>query len=106
MPNNRLVLFCFRCADTIAHGFLSARQPRPTCFASRAGFDWGKRGGPNGDDVAGIVADLRALGDDPSRKDIAWRYGLEADVLDSTIRRAEFGNWLSTKVRPYAAAKA
>ena len=58
------------------------------------------------DDVAAIVADLRALRDDPARKDLAWRYGLEADVLDSTLRRAEFGNWLATKVRPYAAAKA
>lgn len=58
------------------------------------------------DDVAGIVADLRSLSVDPSRKDIAWRYGLEADVLDSTIRRVEFANWLATKVRPYAAAKA
>ncbi len=57
------------------------------------------------DDVAAIVADLRALNDDPSRKDLAWRYGLEADVLDFDMRRAEFGNWLTTKVQPYAASK-
>ena len=57
-------------------------------------------------DVAGIVADLRALRDDPARKDISWRYGLEADVLDADARRAEFGNWLDVKVRPYAASKA
>ena len=57
-------------------------------------------------DVATIVDDLRALREVPLRKDIAWRYGLEADVLDSDVRRAEFANWLTTKVRPYAASKA
>ena len=57
-------------------------------------------------DVASIVADFRALQDDAGRTDLAWRYGLQADVLDADVRRAEFGNWLATKVRPYAASRA
>lgn len=56
-------------------------------------------------DVATIVADFRALDSEPSRKDLAWRYGLAADVLDTNIRRAEFGNWLTNKVRPYATSR-
>ena len=56
-------------------------------------------------DVATIVADLRSLGGDVARKDLAWRYGIEADVLDANVRRLEFANWLATKVRPYAGSK-
>lgn len=56
-------------------------------------------------DVAAITADLHTLHNEPGRADIAWRYGLEADVLDANVRRAEFGNWLTTKVRPFAASR-
>ena len=56
-------------------------------------------------DVATVVADYRALGAG-ERPDLAWRYGLEADVLDANVRRAEFGNWLATKVAPRSIARA
>ena len=57
--------------------------------------------------VAAIVADFRALDADPAgRRDLAWRYGLDADVLDPSQRRTEFGNWLARKVAPHAAKRA
>lgn len=57
--------------------------------------------------VAEIVADFRALGAaGNARTDLVWRYGLNPDVLDASLRRAEFGNWLETKVRPHAAKRA
>ena len=56
-------------------------------------------------EVAMVAADFRALDADPSRTDLAWRYGLQADVLDAGVRRAEFGSWLTAKVRPYAASR-
>jgi GMP synthase (glutamine-hydrolysing) len=56
-------------------------------------------------EVDTIVADFRALAQDPARKDLIWKYGLHADVLDPQARTAEFGNWLRTKVLPHAAAR-
>lgn len=50
------------------------------------------------EDVRTFVQDLRALHADPSRRDIAWRYGLGDDVLDAKVREREFANWLSQKV--------
>jgi GMP synthase (glutamine-hydrolysing) len=57
-------------------------------------------------DVQSLVADLRTLHTDPARRDIAWRYGLGAEVLDPVLRRAEFRNWLGAMVLPKAAARA
>lgn len=54
------------------------------------------------EEVDTIVADFRALAHDPARKDLTWKYGLHADVLDPQVRGAEFGNWLRTKVLPGA----
>jgi GMP synthase (glutamine-hydrolysing) len=57
--------------------------------------------------VTEIVADLRALETEgAARKDLVWRYGLTPEVLDAPLRRAEFGNWLTAKVRPFAAKRA
>ena len=50
------------------------------------------------EEVAGIVADFRDLSRDPTRKDLAWRYGVGSDVLDPELRTAEFGNWLRAEV--------
>ena len=47
-----------------------------------------------------FAADLRALHDDPSRKDIAWRYGISADIIDPDRHRVEFANWLKVEVAP------
>jgi GMP synthase (glutamine-hydrolysing) len=56
----------------------------------------------SGEEVAAIVADFRELAREPARKDLAWRYGIGADVLDPKARTAEFGNWLTTEVLPAA----
>lgn len=56
-------------------------------------------------DVAAIVAEFRALDADPGRKDLAWRLGLGADVLDTRVRTLEFRNWLEAEVAPRAAKR-
>ena len=57
------------------------------------------------EDVAAVVADYRALATDPSRKDLAWKYGVSADVLDMRQRTLELRNWLKTQVLPFAARR-
>jgi len=57
------------------------------------------------EEVDTIVSDYRALAQDAARKDLIWKYGLHADVLDPQVRTAEFGNWLRTKVLPRAPAR-
>jgi|FEC22Drversion2_1045045.scaffolds.fasta_scaffold00992_5 GMP synthase (glutamine-hydrolysing) len=49
-------------------------------------------------EVDAIISDFRDLASDPMRKDLAWRYGVGADILDPKIRTAEFGNWLRAEV--------
>ena len=41
-----------------------------------------------------------ALGEDGSRRDLAWRLGIDADLLDPLTRTAEIANWLTYAVRP------
>jgi len=57
------------------------------------------------EEVAAIVADFRDLARDPTRKDLAWRYGVGPDVLDPKLRTAEFANWLTAEVLPAAARR-
>ena len=57
-------------------------------------------------EVASIVADLHTVAADPARTDIAWRMGLTSGVLNPTLRTAEFGNWLRSKVSPFAQTRA
>ena len=47
-----------------------------------------------------FIDQLEALHRDPSRKDIAWWLGIDRDVIDPKIRRAEVGNWIDRLVRP------
>jgi GMP synthase (glutamine-hydrolysing) len=47
-----------------------------------------------------IAADFLTLHRDANRKDLAWRYGIGADILDPQRHRREFGNWLRAKVLP------
>jgi GMP synthase (glutamine-hydrolysing) len=54
-------------------------------------------------EVNTIVSDFHGLAQDAARKDLAWKYGLHADVLDPKVRTAEFGNWLRTEVLSRAA---
>ena len=56
-------------------------------------------------EVAAIVGDYRALGAEPARKDLAWKHGIGADVLDPLRRTLEFRNWLAAEVMPFAAKR-
>ena len=53
-----------------------------------------------------LAEDYRALSADPGRKDLAWRYGIDATVLDPALRMAELGNWLRQKALPRAGRRA
>jgi GMP synthase (glutamine-hydrolysing) len=53
-----------------------------------------------------VVADLRTLEAHPGRRDVAWRLGLDRQVLDPLLRTAEFGNWLRARVLPRRAERA
>jgi GMP synthase (glutamine-hydrolysing) len=44
--------------------------------------------------LTGFVSDLRCLHANPARKDLAWRYGIDEDVLDPTRRHVELARWL------------
>ncbi len=42
--------------------------------------------------------DWSALHDDKSRNDLAWRHGIDNDILDDRVRFAEARNWLNHRV--------
>src|SRR5215813_921565 len=45
-------------------------------------------------DLFALAEDFRALGADPGRHDLAWRYGVDAEILDPVHRTNELGQWL------------
>ncbi len=49
-----------------------------------------------------FVDKLESLHQDPTRKDLAFQLGMDADVMDATIRRAEVRNWIEQQVIPNA----
>ncbi len=49
--------------------------------------------------------ELIALDADRTRKDIAWRFGLDGEVLDDARRLTEIRNWIAEGVKPVAAAR-
>ena len=51
------------------------------------------------------VADLEALDRAPDHKALAWRYGLDASVLDARIRTTEIANWITHQVLPTRATR-
>jgi GMP synthase (glutamine-hydrolysing) len=53
-----------------------------------------------------IISDLRTLETNPTRRDIAWRLGIDKQVLDPRLRTAELGNWLRARVLPRQAERA
>ncbi len=57
------------------------------------------------DELKKHAEDLRALAKDPSREDIAWRLGYDADVLDPSRRVTEIRNWIEKLVRPGMSAR-
>jgi GMP synthase (glutamine-hydrolysing) len=57
------------------------------------------------DELASVLADYRALSADPQRGELAWTYGVGADVLDPVRRTLEFRNWLTAEVLPFTAKR-
>ena len=52
-------------------------------------------------DAAQAYVDLlEALFQDPGRQDIAWLLGVDEDVMNEDVRRAEVRNWFEYLVRP------
>ncbi|KAF0703393.1 hypothetical protein AaE_015393 [Aphanomyces astaci] len=52
-----------------------------------------------------FVAELEKLYEDPSRRDIAWRLGLDTDVMDENVRYTESRNFIKHLVVPYKLSK-
>jgi GMP synthase (glutamine-hydrolysing) len=52
------------------------------------------------DDAAGFLRALEALQADPTRRDLAYRLGVDGDVLDAGVRTTEVRNWLDRLVKP------
>ena len=52
------------------------------------------------DEAGAYAADLKALHADPSRRDLAWRHGLDEEVLDPVRRTAEIRNFVERRVKP------
>jgi GMP synthase (glutamine-hydrolysing) len=52
------------------------------------------------DDALAYVRDLETLHGDPARSDLAWRYGLDAQVLDPALRLTEIANFIAHRVAP------
>jgi GMP synthase (glutamine-hydrolysing) len=55
--------------------------------------------------AAAHVADLAALHADPARTDLAWRHGLDAQVLDPSLRVTEIRNFVERRAKPTASAR-
>lgn len=53
-------------------------------------------------ELAALIADLRALMENPHDRRLAWKHGLGAGVLEESCRLAELRNWLELCVLPYA----
>jgi GMP synthase (glutamine-hydrolysing) len=48
---------------------------------------------------------LELLHNDPGRKDLAWKLGVDQDVMDTDFRRTEVRNWIEKLVKPKMAAR-
>jgi GMP synthase (glutamine-hydrolysing) len=50
--------------------------------------------------VAHFTEEAEALAADPARRDLAWRLGVDGDVLDPATRLTEVRNWIEYQVFP------
>jgi GMP synthase (glutamine-hydrolysing) len=54
---------------------------------------------------AAYIADLETLDREPDNKALAWRYGIDANVLDPAMRTTELANWITHQVLPARAER-
>ncbi|RKX91425.1 MAG: type 1 glutamine amidotransferase [Spirochaetes bacterium] len=52
----------------------------------------------NHEDMETYTKDLKAVHDDPSRKDLRWRYDIDDSIISDEIREVEFVNWLKNMI--------
>jgi GMP synthase (glutamine-hydrolysing) len=52
------------------------------------------------EDAEAHVDQLETLHQDPSRYDIAWKLGIDADIMNEEVRRTEVRNWINRLVIP------
>jgi GMP synthase (glutamine-hydrolysing) len=57
------------------------------------------------EDAASYVADLAALQENPGRADLAWRHGIDEEVLESARRTREIANFVRHQVKPQKSAR-
>lgn len=57
------------------------------------------------EEAASYVADLKTLHAEPTRFDLAWRYGLDDEVLLTERRTREIRNFLAHRVKPEKSAR-
>lgn len=57
------------------------------------------------EDAEAYVADLKALDEDGSRSDLAWRHGVDAEVLDPERRTREIRNFIAHRVKTEKSAR-
>ena len=57
------------------------------------------------EDHATYVKDLRAMGEDPKRFDLAWKHGLDAEILQEDRRLTEIRNFITHYVKPTKSAR-
>ena len=54
---------------------------------------------------AAYVQELRAMGEDPDRFDLAWKHGLNAEILQEDRRLTEIRNFITHYVKPTKSAR-
>jgi len=59
----------------------------------------------NAGEAEGYADELAALHADPARTDLAWRHGLDAEVLDPGRRTREIRNFIEARVMPEKSAR-
>jgi GMP synthase (glutamine-hydrolysing) len=57
------------------------------------------------EDHATYVKELRAMGEDPRRFDLAWKHGLDAEILNEDRRLTEIRNFIAHYVKPTKSAR-
>lgn len=55
--------------------------------------------------IEAFAADLETLDRDRGNRPLAWRYGVDAAVLDDRLRTAEIANWIAHQVLPTRARR-
>jgi GMP synthase (glutamine-hydrolysing) len=56
-------------------------------------------------DLLAYATDLETLDREPTNARLAWRYGIDGDILDRNVRVTEIANWIAHQVLPTRSAR-